>query len=124
MLTSFSGVAGGGVLGMAVGIVHGIMTGAGVIITMFRGSIMMWTQGGEDITGTVFGTGASGIMNRFLTNDFNGTGRPGIIIDTGKGKEPGVFRVINPDHSHRDGKSDSRENGNINRGQRFSNIDN
>ncbi len=37
----FSGMAGGGVLGMVVGIARGIMTGAGLIITMFRGFIMM-----------------------------------------------------------------------------------
>ena len=87
---------------MAVGIAHGIMTGAGVIIVMFQGSILMWTQVGEDTTGTVIGTGTRGIMNGFLTNDFNGTGRAGKIIDTGKGKEPGVSRAINLDHNHRD----------------------
>jgi hypothetical protein len=87
---------------MAVGIVHGIMTGAGVIITMFRGSIMMWTQGGEDITGTVIGTVASGVMTRFLTKGFNETGRIGGVIDTGKGKEPGASRAIGPDLNNRD----------------------
>jgi hypothetical protein len=41
-------------------------------------------------------------MNGFLTNDFNETGRIGIVIDTGKDKEPGASRVINPGHNHRD----------------------
>jgi hypothetical protein len=34
-------MAGGGVHGMAVGIAHGIMTGAGVITTLFQAFIMM-----------------------------------------------------------------------------------
>ena len=41
-------------------------------------------------------------MNGFLTNDFNRTGRAGIIIDIGKGEEPGVSRAINLDHNNRD----------------------
>ena len=41
-------------------------------------------------------------MNGFLTNDFNRTGRAGIIIDIGKGKEPGASRAINLDRNNRD----------------------
>ena len=37
----FSGMAGGGVYGKGVGIAHIIMTGIGVIITMFQVFIMM-----------------------------------------------------------------------------------
>jgi hypothetical protein len=39
--TSFSGMAGGGVYGKVVGIAHIIMTGVGVIITMFQFFILM-----------------------------------------------------------------------------------
>jgi nicotinamide mononucleotide (NMN) deamidase PncC len=41
MSICFSGVAGGGVCGKVVGIVHVIMTGAGVITTVFQYSILM-----------------------------------------------------------------------------------
>ena len=41
MRNSTSGMAGGGVSGMVVGIVHIIMTGAGAIITEFQLFIMM-----------------------------------------------------------------------------------
>jgi hypothetical protein len=43
-------------------------------------------------------------MNGFLTNDFNRTGGVGKIIDTGKGKEHGVCRVIKLDRNNRDRK--------------------
>jgi len=39
--TFFSGMVGGGVYGKVVGIAHIIMTGAGVIITMFQAFILM-----------------------------------------------------------------------------------
>jgi hypothetical protein len=39
MQTSFSGMAGGGVYGTAVGIARVIITGAGVVITLFPVSI-------------------------------------------------------------------------------------
>ena len=41
MWTSFSGMVGGGVFGKVVGIAHVIITGAGVIITMFQVFILM-----------------------------------------------------------------------------------
>jgi hypothetical protein len=41
-------------------------------------------------------------MNGFLTDDFNRTGRAGIIIDIGKGMEPGASRAIKSDRSNRD----------------------
>jgi len=41
-------------------------------------------------------------MNGFLTNDFNRTGRDGIKIGIGKGKELGASRAINLDHKKRD----------------------
>ena len=64
-----------------------------------------------------------GIMNGFLTDDFNRTGRAGTIIDIGEEKEPGVSRAIEIDHhSNRDRNSDIEESRNINRGLRFRNI--
>jgi hypothetical protein len=102
MQTCFSGMAGGGVHGKVVGIDHVIITGAGVIIAMFQVFIMMSTRVGEDIIETVIGTGTSGTMNRFITSIFNRTGRRGIIIDIGKGKERGASRAINLDHNNRD----------------------
>ena len=100
--TSFSGMVGGGVRGKDVGIAHGIITGAGVIITMFQVFILMLIQVGEDTTETIIGTDTGGTMNGFLTNDVDRTGRAGIIIDIGKGKELGASRAINLDHNNRD----------------------
>jgi hypothetical protein len=40
-------------------------------------------------------------MNGFLASDFNRTGRAGKMIDIGNGKELGVSRAINLDHSNR-----------------------
>ena len=94
-------MVGGGVYGKVVGIAHIIITGAGVIITMFPVFILMWTQGGEDTTETIIGTGTGGTMNGFLTNNFNRTGRAGKMIDIGKGKELGASRAINLDHKNR-----------------------
>jgi len=102
MQTSFSGMAGGGVYGRVVGIALIIITGVGFIMTEFQAFILMWTQVGEDTTETVIGTDTRGTMNGFLTSDFTRTGRAGIIIDTGKGKEPGASRAINLDRAPRD----------------------
>ncbi len=94
-------MVGGGVCGKVVGTVRIIITGAGVIITMFQVFILMSTQVGEDTTETVIGTGTGGTMNGFLANDFNRTGRAGKMIDIGKGKEPGASRAINLAHNNR-----------------------
>jgi len=102
MQSSFSGMAGGGVHGKVAGIAHIIITGAGVIIAMFQVFILMLIRVGEDTTETIIGTGTSGTMNGFLTNDFIRTGRAGKMIDIGKGKEPGASRAINLDHKNRD----------------------
>ena len=95
-------MVGGGVFGKVVGIVHVIITGAGVIITMFQVFILMLTQVGEDTTEIIIGTGIGGTMNGFLTNDFNRTGAVGKRTDIGKGKKLGASRAINLDHNHRD----------------------
>jgi hypothetical protein len=100
--TSSSGIASGGVYGKAAGIARSIMTGAGAIITKFRHSILMWTLVGEDTTENIVGTGTDGTTNGFLPRSLNGTGVPGIAIDTGKGKEPGVSRAISPGHNNRE----------------------
>jgi hypothetical protein len=41
-----------------------------------------------------------GIMNGFLTDDFELTGRAGKGIDIGKGEELGAFRIIEIDHDN------------------------
>ena len=116
-------MVGGGVRGKVVGTAHVIMIGAGVIMTMFQDSIMMWTQVGEDTTEIVIGVGTGGIMNGFRTGGFKRTGRAGTIIDTGEGKGPGVSRAIEIDrHSNSDRNSDIEESRNITRGLRFRNI--
>ncbi len=63
-------------------------------------------------------------MNGYLTNDFNKTGRAGIMIDIGKGKGLGASRVINLHHNNRDRNLGNKDNSNINRGQRYSDIGN
>jgi hypothetical protein len=117
-------MAGGGVHGKGVGIARIIITGVGFIITAFQVFIMMWTRGGEDTTENIIGTVTDGTMNGFLTNDVDRTGRGGIIIDIGKGKEPGASRAINLDHNNRDRNSDIKGKSNTNRGLRFSDISN
>ena len=72
-------------------------------------------------TGTIIGTGTGGIMNGFLTNNFNGTGRAGKMIDVGKGKELGASRTINLDHNNRYGNKDNKGNSNISRDLMFRN---
>jgi hypothetical protein len=42
-------------------------------------------------------------MNGFLTDDFNGTGEAGIIINIGKGEELGASRAINVTRNNRYG---------------------
>jgi hypothetical protein len=86
---------------MVAGIAHGIMTVAGVITAMFQVFIMMWTQGGECITGNGIGTGTRGTMNALITSDYIGIGIRGTAIDTGNGSRPGACRVIDLDHRHR-----------------------
>jgi hypothetical protein len=41
-------------------------------------------------------------MNGFLTDNVDRTGRAGMIIDIGKGEEPGASRAINLDRNNRD----------------------
>ena len=95
-------MAGGGVFGKVVGIAHIIITGVGLIITMFQPFILMSTRGGGDTTETVIGTDTGGTMIGFLTNNFNKTGIAGIIIDIGKAKKPGASRAINLDRNNRE----------------------
>ncbi|HLB25707.1 MAG TPA: hypothetical protein VJM83_05205 [Nitrospirota bacterium] len=101
-LTSFSGMAGGGVSGTVIGIAHIITTGAGAITATSPFFILMLTQAGGDTTETVIGTGTGGTMNGFLTIDFTRTGSAGKMTDTGKGEEPGASRAISPGHNGRD----------------------
>jgi hypothetical protein len=95
-------MAGGGVYGKAVGIVHIITTAAGVIMAMSQVFIMMLTRGGEDTTKNAIGTDTAGTTGASRTGSFNRTGKAGIIIDTGNGEEPGAYRTISPDHYIRD----------------------
>ena len=87
---------------MAVGTVHIIMTAAGDIMAMSQRFILMWTQVGELTTETVIGTDTGGITNASLTEDFNRTGEPGILIDIGNGNEPGVYKTISRDRDNSD----------------------
>ena len=41
-------------------------------------------------------------MNEFLTNNSSRTGRAGIMIDIGIGKEAGASKAINLDHKNKD----------------------
>lgn len=102
MWKCISGTAGGGVSGMAVGIVHIIMTAAGVIMAMSQRFILMWTRVGEDTTETVIGTDTGGITSASLTEDFNRTGKAGTTIAIGNGSEPGVYRTISHDRDNSD----------------------
>jgi hypothetical protein len=102
MWISIFGTVGGGAFGMGAGIAPVIITGGGFIIEISQPFILMWTQVGEDTTGTVIGTDTGGTMSGSLADDFNRTGRAGTIIDIGKEKEPGACRVINLDRNHRD----------------------
>ena len=63
-------------------------------------------------------------MNGFLTNNFNGTGRAGKMIDVGKGEELGASRTINLDNNSRYRNKDNNGNSNINRDLMFRNNGN
>jgi hypothetical protein len=102
MQICFSGTAGGGACGTAVGIAHITMTGDGIITAGCRVSILMLTRVGEDITGNIPGTDTSGIMNGFPTGDFDRIGGAGVVTSIGKGGEPGAYRVINISRINRD----------------------
>ncbi len=87
-------MAGGGVHGKAAGIARGIMTGAGLIITMFQTFIMTCRRIGGDITEIITGKGTAGTINGFLSMMSSETGRDGRMIDIGRDNEPGVFKAI------------------------------
>jgi hypothetical protein len=72
----------------------------------------------------MIGMAIGGTMRGFHTNDFNKTGRNGIMTDIGKGMEPGAYRAINPDQNSRGRKSDTKGNRSTNTGLRSSNISN
>jgi hypothetical protein len=96
-------MVGGGVSGKVAGTARVIITGAGVIMTVFQFFISMSTRVGEATTEIVIGAGTRGSMNGFLTGGFNRTGRAGTVIDTGEEKEAGVSTTIEIDrHSNRD----------------------
>jgi hypothetical protein len=94
-------MVGGGVHGKVAGIVHVIMTGDGLIMTMFQVFILMSTQVGEDTTETIIGATTGGTTNEFLTGDSSRTGRAGMINDIGEGKEVGVSRTIEFHHNNK-----------------------
>jgi hypothetical protein len=118
----FSGVAGGGVHGKVVGIVHVTTTGDGPIMTVSQVFILMSTRVGEGTTETIIGTTTVGTTSESLTSDFRRTGRAGMISDTGEGREPGVFRVIVFRLNNEDRNSDIGENRSIIRGPTFDNM--
>jgi hypothetical protein len=95
-------VVGGGVHGRGAGIVHVIMIGIGFIINISQIFIMTSTSVGEATTGPIIGMGIGGSTNGFLTNIFNKTGEPGIVIDIGKDKKDGTSKNINRLHHNRD----------------------
>ena len=59
-------------------------------------------------------------MNGFLTNDFNRTGRAGVLINIGKSKKLGASRAISLDHNNRDRHEDSKGSSNISKNLRLS----
>lgn len=63
-------------------------------------------------------------MSGSLTDDFNRTGRAGVIPDIGKGREPGASRAINLVRNDRCRNSGIKGKSNINGGPRFSDISN
>jgi len=95
-------MVGGGVHGKVAGIAHIIITGVGLIITMFHVFIMTWTRVGDNTIENIIGMDIHGTMNEFLTDNFSETGETGVVIDIGKGKELGASRAINPDRNSRD----------------------
>jgi hypothetical protein len=94
-------MAGGGVHGKVVGIARIIITGVGLIITLFPVFILMWTRVGEATTEIIIGTDTVGTMNGSLTDGFNRTGGAGMTIVIGKGEGPGVCRAISLDRNNR-----------------------
>jgi hypothetical protein len=112
-------MAGGGVHGKAVGIDHSTTTVVGAISAVSRAFIMMWTRDGEGTTETVIGTDIAGTMNGFPISGFSRTGRGGMIIATGKIKEPGASRAITRDRNNRGRSWDSKGNSTFNSSRMF-----
>jgi hypothetical protein len=67
----------------------------------------------------MIGTDTDGTMNGFPTENFNRTGGAGVKSAIGKGREPGVSRVINLDRINRYRNSDIKDRSNINKDLRF-----
>ncbi len=70
----------------------------------------------------MIGTDTGGTMNGFPMNECNGIGRAGELIGIGKDRRPGTSTTINLGRNNKKRSYDSKGNGNINRGQRFSNL--
>lgn len=70
----------------------------------------------------MIGMGTGGTITGFLTGSFNGTGKPGIIIDIGKGMEPGAFRAINLDGNNIYKRQDIKDTCSFSNGLSFREI--
>jgi hypothetical protein len=86
-------MVGGGVRGEGAGIALNTIAQVGSIIKAFH--LFMWgyLQVGGMTTGIVNGVGSSGITNKYLTNNFKGTGAVGKRADIGRSNKLGVSKV-------------------------------
>ena len=69
--TSSSSVVGGGVHGKGTGIAHGITAQVGAIIMVFPLFMGEYLVDGEMNIGSIVGMAENGIMNEYLTLNFN-----------------------------------------------------
>jgi hypothetical protein len=108
--TSFSTVAGGGVLGMEDGIARGAMIQVGATIEGLHLFIEVYPQVGGMTTGKIAGEGINGTTRQYLIGKFNGTGGTGKGISIGRDKIVGVSKIMTEgDH---DNTSNSMNNVN------------
>jgi len=85
--------AGGGVLGEGTGIVHAIMTEAGLTIKEGRRSTQRFPRGGEMIIGIIAGRVIPGSTSVFPPARFKGTGKNGKGRNIGNAGSIGGFRI-------------------------------
>jgi hypothetical protein len=95
MTKYISSAAGGGAPGRDAGTAPDIMTAAGELTVFPRLSTKQFPPAGEKITGIAAGKGMRGNTKEYLITSCVKTGEHGMITDTGKEKNHGMFRACN-----------------------------
>ena len=104
-----STMAGGGVLGEAIGIARGVIMQVGPTIETSRPFTGGYIRVGGMITGNIDGRVTPGIINEFHTSNSSRTGEVGNRTGIGSGSSIGVFLVCAPSRSPNSSGRNSQE---------------